>query len=148
MLKIALLPALIATILLFSAGPAPAAEAVADEDPASLFAQAGQTAPQDPLTAMALYCRAARLGHAESQLQLGRYYMDGKAVKEDIAAAMLWFDMAARNGNAAARDLRRTLGRSATAEEFGRYRLYNNDRETRLPCAPPRPETDAGTESP
>ncbi len=55
--------------------------------------------PQDYLKAAALYCRAARLGYADSQYALGWMYANGRGVSRDDGVAAQLFDMAAEQGH-------------------------------------------------
>lgn len=147
MLKNILLPALTATFVILSISPAGAVRNMQngiEADALTLYAEAEKLAPTDVLGAMGLYCRAARLGHAPSQVKLGAYYLQGQYVEEDLAAAMLWFDIANHNGAPEAREMRRTVGRMARTEDFTRYRYYNNNRDI-IPCDPRLKKPPAAT---
>lgn len=50
-----------------------------------------------------LYCRAARLGHAEAQFRLGWIYTTGRGVARDTGIAAVLFAMAAEQGHEYAR---------------------------------------------
>ena len=102
-----------------------------NQDPNLIYQQA--RTETDPGRALGLYCRAARYGHAAAQLHLGTVFAGGQGVEQDLSAAMLWYDMALLNGAEEARELRRIAGRRATADDFARYRTYNNDRMA-IPC--------------
>lgn len=132
MLKFRHLPALLTVIsTVFFAGLGQAGEGVPapKPDPASLWAQAQDA--NDP----ALYCAAARAGSGPAQFYMGRLLTDEKAGARDLAAGMLWLDMAIRSGEAEAREFRRAAGRMATPKDFERYRLYNNSQRP-VPCEP------------
>ncbi|MEO8976219.1 MAG: transglycosylase SLT domain-containing protein [Casimicrobiaceae bacterium] len=61
--------------------------------------------PQDMLHAYALYCRAAKLGDAEAQYDVGWMYLNGRGVARDDALAARFFALAAAQGHAQARAL-------------------------------------------
>lgn len=136
MLKFRHLPALLTVIpALFLAGfGAASTEApAAKPDPAALLARA--QAEGDPAMAFPLYCEAARAGSGPAQAYVGRTLADAKGERPDIAAGMLWLDMAIRSGDVDAKALRRAAGRIATPKDFERYRVYNNSQRP-LPCEP------------
>lgn len=83
------------------------AHAACGQNAANLFEQAqhlehGEGVPRDPEQAAALYCRAARLGAAESQYALGWMYANGRGVPHDDGMAWRLFGLAAEQGDAAA----------------------------------------------
>ena len=45
------------------------------------------------------YERSARQGLADAQYMTGRFYGNGRGVKEDAAAALFWFELAAAAGH-------------------------------------------------
>lgn len=49
--------------------------------------------------AMALYCRAARQGHADAAFHVGWMYLSGLGVRPDSRLAIAWFDVASRAGS-------------------------------------------------
>jgi soluble lytic murein transglycosylase-like protein len=59
--------------------------------------------------AIRLYCKAARLGHADAQYYLGWLYSRGRGVKRDDALAAAWFKKAARQSHPQARNLLQLL---------------------------------------
>jgi hypothetical protein len=82
----------------------PAQAASATEDPAALVAlamryQRGQGVPRDLAEAAALYERAAKLGNAEAQFNLGNMYLLGEGVPRDDDWAFTWFREAAHQGH-------------------------------------------------
>jgi TPR repeat protein len=78
--------------------------ASAAEDPAALVVlatryQRGQGVPRDLAQAAALYERAAKLGNAEAQFNLGNMYLLGEGVPRDDDWAFTWFREAAQQGH-------------------------------------------------
>ncbi|WP_342120743.1 lytic transglycosylase domain-containing protein [Pseudoduganella sp. OTU4001] len=76
------------------------------QNAATLFDQAqrlehGEGVVQDMGQAAALYCRAARLGAADSQYALGWMYANGRGVARDDGAAWRLFALASEQGHAA-----------------------------------------------
>jgi TPR repeat protein len=74
------------------------------ETSAALVARAvalehGEGVPKDPLTAIALYCVAARAGNAEAQFNLGWMFANGRGVERDDAIASSFFALAANAGH-------------------------------------------------
>lgn len=59
----------------------------------------GEGVTKDPKRAVALYCKAARLGDAEAQFSLGWIYANGRGVPHDDASAASLFEMAAKQGH-------------------------------------------------
>lgn len=113
---LALVPAL--------AGAAPAA--VEPDEPALIEAlragaatyEHGDGTERDIKLAVALYCKAARLGDAHSQIALGWLYANGRGVERSDAQAAFFFSAAAEQGDAqAARMLAVVGGPSADVPE-------------------------------
>ena len=82
------------------------AHAACAQNAATLFEQAqrlehGEGVARDLEQAAALYCRAARLGAADSQYALGWMYANGRGVPHDDGTAWRLFGLAAEQGNAA-----------------------------------------------
>ena len=78
------------------------------DDPTALVAlagvyQQGRGVPKDLPRAAALYQRAAELGNADAQFNLGNLYLLGEGVARDDDWAFTWFRAAARQGHALAR---------------------------------------------
>jgi hypothetical protein len=90
----------------------------APPDPASLLAMTtearslehGEGVGRDIPRAIALYCEAARLGDIEAQHNLGWIYANGRGVGRDDALAGYFFGLAARQGHEAARRMLRYTG--------------------------------------
>ena len=59
----------------------------------------GEGVARDPQRAVALYCQAARQGHAEAQYKLGWMYANGRGVERDDAVARMFFEVAADQGH-------------------------------------------------
>ena len=57
--------------------------------------------------AFSMYCKAAQLGNAEGQFQVGRYYASGIAIERDDDEALRWYHKAAAQKHAVAE---RTIG--------------------------------------
>jgi TPR repeat protein len=58
----------------------------------------GQAVPQSQSEAFGFFKRAARLGHAGAQNNLGYFYYNGVVVKQDYVRAFLWFSLSAAEG--------------------------------------------------
>lgn len=71
--------------------------------------------PRDYAKAIALYCAAARLGHANAQHALGWMYAHGRGVSKDEGVAVQFFSMAASQGHEQARAMLRYLPTDTTA---------------------------------
>lgn len=65
--------------------------------------------PRDYLMAVALYCRAARLGNADAQYALGWMYANGRGVSRDDGVAAQLFAMAAEQGHDHAQGMARYI---------------------------------------
>src|SRR5437868_9888277 len=72
----------------------------------------GEGVPKDPLTAIALYCVAARAGNAEAQFNLGWMFANGRGVERDDAIASSFFALAAKAGNVYAEKMLARVGPS------------------------------------
>jgi hypothetical protein len=88
--------------------------ALADE-PEALLAQAvayehGEGVPKDLAKAAALYCQAAKLGHAEGYYGLGWMYANGRGVPRDDGMAATLLDEATRRGHGHAPQILGFLG--------------------------------------
>ncbi len=75
----------------------------------------GEGVRKDPAFAIALYCRAARMGDAESQFALGWIYAYGRGVARDDATAAYFFRAAAAQGVPQAAVMLRQTGAPAEA---------------------------------
>jgi TPR repeat protein len=87
------------------------------ETTAALVAKAvalehGEGLPKDPLTAIALYCVAARAGNAEAQFNLGWMFANGRGVERDDAIASSFFALAANAGHVYAEKMLAHVGPS------------------------------------
>src|SRR5438094_8924336 len=87
------------------------------ETTAALVAKAvalehGEGVPKDPLTAIALYCVAARAGNAEAQFNLGWMFANGRGVERDDAIASSFFALAAKAGHVYAQKMLGHIGPS------------------------------------
>ena len=58
----------------------------------------GEGVERDAVKAAALYCKAARLGDAEAQFNLGWMYANGRGVERSDATAAFFFHAAAEQG--------------------------------------------------
>lgn len=81
----------------------------------ALFQQAralenGEGVARDPLLAADLYCKAARLGDAEAQYNLGWMYANGRGITRDDALAGFFFKAAAVQGMEAAQRMLKVVG--------------------------------------
>jgi soluble lytic murein transglycosylase-like protein len=70
----------------------------------------GNGVPQDGVQAARLYCRAARLGDARSQFNLGWMYTNGRGVPRSDTTAAFFFGAAAEQGHEQAANMLRTVG--------------------------------------
>ncbi|MDH5540403.1 MAG: transglycosylase SLT domain-containing protein [Rhizobacter sp.] len=70
----------------------------------------GEGIERDGARAAALYCRAARLGDAQSQYALGWLYTNGRGVERSEVTAAFFFKAAAEQGYEQARRMLRTVG--------------------------------------
>ena len=119
------------------------AGASADTDPEATLAEGKAIEVTDVKQALELYCTAARQGLGKSQYEVGRIYaaQPGQQTKHaddiggqrDLAAAMMWLDMAIINKVKDAKILRRTLGMVAHTEEFLLYGQFTR-MEIDAPC--------------
>lgn len=73
------------------------------------------TVPPEHAQAVRWYRAAAKQGNAPAQLNLGMMYHEGLGVPQDLAAAHMWFDLAATNGIAEAAAQRDLVSREMTA---------------------------------
>lgn len=90
------------------------------DDPAAMVALAvkyehAEGVPRDYPKALELYCRAARMGHADAQYALGWMYANGRGVARDDGVAAQLFTMADERGHAHARETLRYIRPSASA---------------------------------
>jgi hypothetical protein len=69
----------------------------------------GEGVVADVDRAIRLYCKAAKLGHADAQYYLGWLYSRGRGVKRDDALAAAWFKKAALQSHPQARNLLQLL---------------------------------------
>ena len=105
-----------ATLLLALGAPAALAQA---PDPASVVARAvalehGEGVARDPARAAALYCEAARAGHAEAQFNLGWMLANARGIPRDDAQASYFFELAAKQGHVHAERMLRQVGPPAS----------------------------------
>ena len=70
----------------------------------------GEGVRKDPAFAIALYCRAARMGDAEAQFSLGWIYAHGRGVGRDDPSAAYFFRAAAAQGVPQAAVMLRQVG--------------------------------------
>lgn len=113
-------------------------EAVEVFDPVKQYEQAKAVDGQE--LALEWYCRAARQGHGESQYEIGAFYMKSPDVvkgkeggRRNIAAAMMWLDIAIINKVNEAVPLRKDLGKRAQPADFVLYSAFTR-RERNAPC--------------
>jgi len=59
----------------------------------------GSAKPRDVAKAMYFYEKAAKLGHVDAQLNLGRFYFVGDGVEQDYVKARKWIQKAAAQGS-------------------------------------------------
>lgn len=81
----------------------------------ALFQQAqalenGEGVSRDPMLAADLYCKAARLGDADAQYNLGWMYANGRGVARNDGLAGFFFSAAAGQGMDAARRMLKVVG--------------------------------------
>lgn len=71
--------------------------------------------PRDYFKAVALYCRAAKLGNSDAQYALGWMYTNGRGVSKDDGVAAQLFAMAAEQGHDHAQKMERYTQSSPTS---------------------------------
>lgn len=155
-------------------GPAGAADSSPSvPDSEGLYARGNEAASETE--SLTFYCEAARQGHGPSQFRAGQILAgdykskrltiddvedrrariaeaeaagvkDKSAPRRDLAAAMMWLDMAIINGVSEAKDLRSRLGLIAWPEDFALYARYTR-MEAAAPCGgdlmtPPSTKTE------
>jgi hypothetical protein len=74
----------------------------------------GNGVPQDGVRAARLYCKAARLGDAKSQFNLGWMYTNGRGVPRSDSTAAFFFGVAAEQGLEQAEHMLKTVGGPTT----------------------------------
>jgi len=99
-----------------AAAPAAAQDAASDttliqllRDEASAY-EHGDGVERDGVRAAELYCRAARMGDAQSQFNLGWLYTNGRGVERSESTAAFFFHAAAEQGYEQARRMLGTVG--------------------------------------
>ncbi len=70
----------------------------------------GEGVARDGAKAAQLYCKAARLGDAQSQYNLGWMYSNGRGVERNDAVAAFFFHAAAEQGLPQAQRMLKTVG--------------------------------------
>jgi soluble lytic murein transglycosylase-like protein len=70
----------------------------------------GEGVPRDPAQAATLYCRAARLGDAAAQFNLGWMYANGRGVERSDSTAAFFFHAAAEQGSEQAQRMLASVG--------------------------------------
>ena len=116
-MKNALLLKTLTALICLLAGLAAAAQQVPDQtvlikllrDEASAY-EHGDGVERDGPRAADLYCKAARLGDAQSQFNLGWLYTNGRGVERSEATAAFFFNAAAEQGFEQARRMLATVG--------------------------------------
>ena len=74
----------------------------------------GNGVERDGIRAVELYCKAARLGDAESQFSLGWMYTNGRGIDRNDSLAAFFFQAAAEQGFEQARRMLSTVGGPTT----------------------------------
>ena len=74
----------------------------------------GNGVERDGARAVQLYCKAARLGDAESQFNLGWMYTNGRGVERNDSLAAFFFQAAAEQGSEQAKRMLGTVGGPTT----------------------------------
>ena len=88
-----------------SAVAAHAGDLAAELRAAAVRLEHGEGVPRDVPQALALYCRAARLGDAQAQYALGWMLANGRGTRRDDGAAAQLFALAAAQGHAQAQTM-------------------------------------------
>lgn len=70
----------------------------------------GEGVPRNPVLAASLYCKAARLGDAEAQYNLGWMHANGRGVERSDPLAAFFFHAAAEQGLEAAQRMLKVVG--------------------------------------
>lgn len=108
-------------------------------DPEATFREGLKLQTTDLKQALVLFCEGARYGYGPSQLEVGKIYdkrpgkLQDDAQRRDMAAAMMWLDMAIINNMKEAIPLRKNLGMRAQAQDFRLYSAFTR-METNAPC--------------
>lgn len=76
----------------------------------ALALEHGEGVARDPVQAVALYCRSARLGDAQAQYNLGWMYANGRGVARSDAVAAFFFYAAAQQGLEGAQRMLQVVG--------------------------------------
>lgn len=139
MSKIYLYPAVIPLLLLAPAAPVQSAPP-GSVDPEAVFAEGAALEKTDLKGALEYYCEAARQGHGPAQAAVGRIYAARPGTqtgdnegRRDVAAAMMWLDIAILNRMKDMRAGRRKLGVTAQPEDFALYGRFTR-MEIDAPC--------------
>lgn len=77
----------------------PAIPPQAESTPSELFENGKELFDRDPLQAVQLFTKSAKLGHAKAQRRLGALYYEGKGVSQDYTESARWYRKAAENGD-------------------------------------------------
>ena len=91
----------------------------------------GEGRPVDLVNAARWYQRAADLGNAIAQLNLGEMYMLGLGVARDTVQAHLWLSLAARQSRDWARERRDELAKEMTPEQLDHAKRLQRDWKVR-----------------
>ena len=94
----------------------------------------GEGVPKDAVQAYALYCEAAKLGHADAQFKLGWMVANGRGVPRDNGLAAALFALAADQGHEHAGRMKTFVGRPSP---FLPTCLLTPETEPTLPPEPP-----------
>ena len=78
----------------------------------------GKGIAQDAKEALKWYAKAADQGHLDSKFNLGILYLNGNLIPQDYLQGHMWFDLAARAGDAEARTRLEDVKKAMSPEQI------------------------------
>ena len=93
----------------------------------------GRRGPADYARAAETYRKAAVLGLALSQYNLGRLYETGRGVRQDPVIAHMWYTLAAQSGDELLRENLDKFARGLSAEQLAQANALASDLKKHLP---------------
>ena len=91
------------------------------------------------------YRQSAYAGNSLAQYMMGRLYAEGRGVGEDKAAAYMWFDLSASNGNSRAISARDAVAAEMDADEIDQAQQMAADWRANRPTIATTQTTPAAT---
>ena len=93
----------------------------------------GEGVTQDYAEALKWFTKAAKQGHALSQIFLGVIYYNGQGVTHDIVMSYMWVNLAVEQGYDGASTLRGILEREITLEQIAEARRLSREIKAKSP---------------